>query len=109
MVAPVAMDSSSGWACTSTIRLAATGSSAGSGLGTASPLSVTWTMYARVGARGSGGPMVRATTGPARHHGRMEYPELAARTRRFSYGAPRAVTVAADGSRVVFLRSAGAE
>jgi dipeptidyl-peptidase-4 len=39
----------------------------------------------------------------------MEYPELAARTRRFSYGAPRAVTVASDGSRVVFLRSAGAE
>src|SRR5512142_395755 len=39
----------------------------------------------------------------------MEYPELAARTRRFSYGAPRAVTVAGDGSRVVFLRSAGPE
>jgi dipeptidyl-peptidase 4 len=37
----------------------------------------------------------------------MEYPELAARTRRFSYGAPRAVTVARDGTRVVFLRSAG--
>jgi len=39
----------------------------------------------------------------------MEYPELAARTRRFSYGTPRAVSVAADGSRVVFLRSAGPE
>jgi dipeptidyl-peptidase-4 len=39
----------------------------------------------------------------------MEYPELAARTRRFTYGAPRAVTVGADGARVVFLRSAGAE
>ncbi|GAA5183650.1 prolyl oligopeptidase family serine peptidase [Rugosimonospora acidiphila] len=39
----------------------------------------------------------------------MEYPELAARTRRFSYGAPRAVSVAADGSRVVFLRSSGPE
>lgn len=37
----------------------------------------------------------------------MEYPELAARTRRFSYGAPRAVSVAADGSRVLFLRSSG--
>ncbi|MER7168450.1 prolyl oligopeptidase family serine peptidase [Micromonospora sp. NPDC000207] len=37
----------------------------------------------------------------------MEYPELAARTRRFSHGAPREVTVAGDGSRVVFLRSAG--
>jgi dipeptidyl-peptidase-4 len=39
----------------------------------------------------------------------MEYPELAARTRRFSYGAPRALGVAADGSRVVFLRSGGPE
>ncbi|GAB3969626.1 prolyl oligopeptidase family serine peptidase [Plantactinospora veratri] len=39
-------------------------------------------------------------------HG-VEYPELAARTRRFSRGAPRAVTVASDGSRVVFLRSGG--
>jgi dipeptidyl-peptidase 4 len=39
----------------------------------------------------------------------MDYPELAARTGRFSYGAPRAVTVAADGSRVAFLRSDGPE
>lgn len=39
----------------------------------------------------------------------MDYPELAARTRRFARGAPRAVTVACDGSRVVFLRSAGPE
>ncbi|MFC7548189.1 prolyl oligopeptidase family serine peptidase [Plantactinospora sp. GCM10030261] len=37
----------------------------------------------------------------------MEYPELAARTRRFTRGAPRAVTVAGDGARVLFLRSAG--
>jgi dipeptidyl-peptidase-4 len=37
----------------------------------------------------------------------MEYPELAARTRRFTFGAPRAVSVAADGSRVTFLRSSG--
>lgn len=37
----------------------------------------------------------------------MEYPELAGRTRRFSLGAPRAVTVARDGSRVLFLRSGG--
>ncbi|HEX7746877.1 MAG TPA: prolyl oligopeptidase family serine peptidase [Micromonosporaceae bacterium] len=37
----------------------------------------------------------------------MEYPELAARTRRFCLGAPRAVTVARDGSRVLFLRSGG--
>ncbi|BCB79876.1 prolyl oligopeptidase family serine peptidase [Phytohabitans flavus] len=39
----------------------------------------------------------------------MEYPELAARTRRFTRGAPRAVTVASDGSRVIFLRSPGPE
>jgi dipeptidyl-peptidase 4 len=39
----------------------------------------------------------------------MDYPELAARTGRFAYGAPRAVTVAADGSRVAFLRSDGPE
>ncbi|GAA2219440.1 prolyl oligopeptidase family serine peptidase [Micromonospora olivasterospora] len=39
----------------------------------------------------------------------MDFPELAARTRRFSHGAPRAVSVADDGSRVTFLRSAGPE
>ncbi len=39
----------------------------------------------------------------------MDYPELAARTRRFTYGAPRAVTVAGDGTHVSFLRSAGPE
>ncbi|ASW57976.1 peptidase S9 [Plantactinospora sp. KBS50] len=39
----------------------------------------------------------------------MDYPELAARTRRCTRGAPRAVTVAGDGSRVLFLRSAGPE
>jgi len=39
----------------------------------------------------------------------VEYPELAARTKGFRAGAPRAVTVGADGARVVFLRSGGAE
>ncbi|MFD1325016.1 S9 family peptidase [Micromonospora sonneratiae] len=39
----------------------------------------------------------------------MDYPELAARTRRFTNGAPRTVTVANDGSRVLFLRSGGPE
>jgi len=43
------------------------------------------------------------------HHSRVDYPELAARTRRFSYGAPRAVSVSADGDRVIFLRSTGPE
>jgi dipeptidyl-peptidase-4 len=39
----------------------------------------------------------------------VDYPEQAARTRRFTRGAPRAVTVAADGARVLFLRSSGPE
>nr|WP_240947625.1 prolyl oligopeptidase family serine peptidase [Planosporangium mesophilum] len=34
---------------------------------------------------------------------------MAARTRRFSLGAPRAVTVTADGAHVLFLRSSGPE
>jgi len=39
----------------------------------------------------------------------VEFPELAARTHGFTRGAPHQVTVAADGSRVLFLRSAGPE
>ncbi|WP_441247140.1 prolyl oligopeptidase family serine peptidase [Kitasatospora sp. McL0602] len=34
---------------------------------------------------------------------------LSARTGRFGYGAPRAVTVSDDGSRLLFLRSTGSE
>jgi dipeptidyl-peptidase-4 len=45
----------------------------------------------------------------ARQHFRVDYPELAARTRRFSLGAPRAVNVTPDGAHVVFLRSSGPE
>jgi dipeptidyl-peptidase 4 len=37
------------------------------------------------------------------------FPRQHARTQRFTLGAPRDVTVAADGSRVAFLRSAGPE
>ena len=37
------------------------------------------------------------------------FPELTVRTHRFSSGTPRAVSVGADGERVVFLRSAGPE
>jgi dipeptidyl-peptidase-4 len=37
----------------------------------------------------------------------VEYPELAARTKGFTAGAPRAVTVGTDGQRVAFLRSGG--
>ncbi|MFG2649109.1 prolyl oligopeptidase family serine peptidase [Streptomyces sp. NPDC048436] len=36
---------------------------------------------------------------------RLSFPRLHARTQRFTLGAPRAFTVAPDGSRVVFLRS----
>jgi dipeptidyl-peptidase 4 len=39
----------------------------------------------------------------------VDYPGLADRTGHFSFGAPHAVTVGADGARVVFLRSAGPE
>ncbi|MGA4839802.1 prolyl oligopeptidase family serine peptidase [Streptomyces sp. G45] len=38
--------------------------------------------------------------------GRLSFPRQHARTQRFSLGAPRAFTVAPDGSRVVFTRSA---
>jgi dipeptidyl-peptidase-4 len=39
----------------------------------------------------------------------VDYPGLAERTGHFSYGAPRDVTIGADGGRVAFLRSAGPE
>ena len=58
-------------------------------------------------------PDVRPTGGPDTPSTRPaaigEYPELAARTKGFKAGEPRAVTVSADGSRVVFLRSTGPE
>src|SRR3954470_20631278 len=38
---------------------------------------------------------------------RVDYPGLAERTDRFRRGAPHAVTVGADGARVVFRRSSG--
>ncbi len=37
----------------------------------------------------------------------LSFPRHAARTRHFTLGRPRTLTVASDGSRVVFLRSAG--
>ncbi|HKX25258.1 MAG TPA: DPP IV N-terminal domain-containing protein, partial [Actinomycetota bacterium] len=40
---------------------------------------------------------------------RDSFPRQAARTRNFTLGLPRTFTVAPDGSRVVFLRSAGGE
>src|ERR1700722_18012040 len=38
-----------------------------------------------------------------------EFPRQLARTRRFSLGVPREVTISADGSRVLFLRTGGGE
>ncbi|MFD3576572.1 prolyl oligopeptidase family serine peptidase [Streptomyces sp. NPDC058644] len=47
-----------------------------------------------------------ATAGPAESQAqRLSFPRLHARTQRFTLGAPRAFTVAPDGSRVAFLRS----
>ena len=38
-----------------------------------------------------------------------EFPRQLARTRRFTLGVPRAVTISADGQRVLFLRTSGGE
>ena len=38
-----------------------------------------------------------------------EFPRQLARTRRFSLGVPRAVTISPDGGRVLFLRTSGGE
>ncbi|HEX4088317.1 MAG TPA: prolyl oligopeptidase family serine peptidase [Trebonia sp.] len=38
-----------------------------------------------------------------------EFPRQLARTRRFSLGVPREVTISADGERVLFLRTTGGE
>ena len=38
-----------------------------------------------------------------------EFPRQLARTRRFTLGVPRAVTISADGGRVLFLRTNGGE
>ena len=37
------------------------------------------------------------------------FPRLAARTRRFSLGAPRNLSICADGRRLLFLRSASGD
>ncbi|MGH3398116.1 MAG: hypothetical protein ACRDPO_25860 [Streptosporangiaceae bacterium] len=38
-----------------------------------------------------------------------DFPRQLARTRRFTLGVPRAVTVSRDGTRVLFLRTRGGE
>ena len=84
MVAPVPTDSSSGWAWTNKMLRAVTRDTL------------------RTGRRAF--RWVVSHDNPARSgkHSGVDYPELAARTRRFSYGAPRALTVTGDGERVVF-------
>jgi dipeptidyl-peptidase-4 len=37
----------------------------------------------------------------------LSFPRLAARTRNFTHGQPRSVTVSSDGAQVLFLRSSG--
>src|ERR1700733_1827889 len=88
MVAPVSIDSSSGWACTS--------SSPPPVSGVLTPSETSWRpAVARPGGK------IRAMT--------ESFPRQQARTRRFSLGAPRSFMVAPDGSRVAFLRSKGAD
>ena len=52
-------------------------------------------------AYGSGSPQCTVR----QPHDHLSFPRQHARTQRFTLGAPRAFTVAPDGSRVVFLRS----
>ena len=88
MVAPVSIDSSSGWACTS--------SSPPPVSGVLTPSETSWRpAVARPGGK------IRAMT--------ESFPRQQARTRRFSLGVPRSFMVAPDGSRVAFLRSKGAD
>src|ERR1017187_7410360 len=81
IVAPVPMDSSSGWACTSsTLRPS------------------RWLMALSLAAAHhcrAGRISAMADT----------FPRQQARTQRFTLGAPRSFQVSPDGSRVVFLRS----
>src|SRR5690349_869353 len=91
MVAPVPTDSSAGWAWTNRMLRTVTRDTLRTGR-----RAFRWVVW-------HGNP---ARSGK---HSGVDYPELAARTRRFSYGAPRALTVSGDGERVVFLRSSGPE
>src|ERR1700722_9786003 len=84
MVAPVPIDSSSGWACTSSNRR--------------SP--GRWSMqrgYRQ--ARQAVLAVSRAMTDT--------FPRQQARTKKFSCGVPRSFQVSPDGARIVFLRSQG--
>src|SRR3954470_15692150 len=106
MVAPVPIDSSSGCAWTNRMLRALTRA-------TLRPATDTFPNRHGPCER----PCTRSDVQPQSHdnpagksqHSGVDYPELAARTRRFSYGAPRAVTVSPDGARVIFLRSSGPE
>src|SRR5690242_833158 len=91
MVAPVPTDSSSGWAWTNRMLRTVTRDTL------------------RTGRRGFRWVVWHDNPARSGKHSGVDYPELAARTRRFSYGAPRALTVSGDGERIVFLRSSGPE
>src|SRR5580700_2103764 len=83
MVAPVPIDSSSGWACTSRSRLA-------SDLVTSSRLP-----RARPAETGRIGPVTTS------------FPRQNARTRNFTLGAPRSFQISPGGGTIAFLRSHG--
>src|ERR1700722_18918913 len=86
MVAPVSIDSSSGWACTYNRPPPDSGVLTGS--------ETSW----RPRVVGHGGRIGAMTE---------SFPPPQARTRRFSLGVPRSFKVAPDGRRVAFLRSQG--
>src|SRR5262249_43955578 len=81
MVAPVSIDSSSGWAWTSSSR--------------------------RLSADTGGKP----TGAPAGRIGAMtdSFPRQQAKTQAFSLGVPRSFQISPDGGRVAFLRSQGGD
>src|SRR4051794_15624970 len=92
------MTSSSGCACTRRRRRAGNES----GAITAATVRATTDTFARRARR-----FTRRKPTLISDAGGVDYPGLAGRTGDFSHGAPHAVTVGADGARVVFLRSSG--
>jgi dipeptidyl-peptidase-4 len=52
-------------------------------------------------------PVTDTLAGPTDDLDGLSYPRLAARTRHFTFGAPRTISVSPDGERVVFVRSGG--
>src|SRR4051812_20365781 len=106
MVAPVPIDSSSGCAWTKRMLRALTRATL-----RRTPDTSSNRHEVRGGACTASDVPPQSHDNPAgrSQHSGVDYPELAARTRRFSYGAPRALAVSPDGARVIFLRSSGPE